>query len=98
MQLGAMSLIGFVSGLAGAVLGSWRTALKIGEWKREIELRIRAAEKRLERGDGPVGEVPLLAVRLEAMGETLRGIQQLLRDELPRFVSREECERRHEHD
>ena len=61
------------------------------------EQRLREIDKRLERGGQHIEDVPVLSARFEALTEELREIKLVLRQELPRLVSKEECQRRHEH-
>ena len=55
-------------------------------------------QKRLDRGGMRIDEVPVHAAKLEAVTTELREIKLTLRAELPRLVSKDECERRHERD
>ena len=87
-----------VSAVAGGFIGGWAVAYRLGQWRESIEQRLRNAEKRLEKGDVPLDEVPVLRARLDIVIEELRDIKRQLREDLGRMVSRVECERRHERD
>jgi len=92
-----IDLIRLIIGIAGAVIGGfaggWMVAFRLGRWRSGIESRVRANEERLKRGDEPVGEVPVLRTRMEVLIEEVRDIKTMMRDG---FVTREECNRRHE--
>lgn len=84
------------SALVGGFIGGWTVAFRLGSWRQRVEDKIDYIEDRLRRGDAPVNEVPVLAARLDALKASLDGVALTLRNELPRLVSREECDRRHE--
>lgn len=87
-----------VAALIGGCVGGCIVAFKEGRWRQKVEDRLKAAEERLEKGDPPIGEVPILRTRLQAIMETLAEIKHELREERKMFVPRTECDRRHEAD
>jgi len=91
-------IVSFLCGLIGAFLGGWRVAYRSGQWKQRTDDRLAAAEGRLEKGNHPLGLVPVLDVRMQALMDDVREIKEQLRDWLPRLVTKEECARRHGHD
>lgn len=89
-------IVSALAALAGGLIGSWTTAFRWGRRWQELQDRVTANERRLERGDRHVDAVPVLQARLDVVIESLREIKAELREDRMRFVSREECERRHE--
>lgn len=85
-------------GLFGGLVGSWTTAFRWGRRWQNLVDRMEAAERRLAKGDPLVGNVPILTTRVEMILEELRIIKSELRDDRARFVTHEECDRRHEPD
>mgnify|MGYP001126006950 CR=1 FL=1 len=85
-----------VSAVAGGFIGGWTVAWRTGRWQQRVEDRLSACEARLEKGDAPIGAIPVLGARLDAMVEELKGIKSELRAERAMFVTRAECDKRHE--
>ncbi|NLG64569.1 MAG: hypothetical protein GX537_03075 [Actinobacteria bacterium] len=87
--------LSIISALAGGFIGGWVVAFRLGRTLQAIESRLEVCEQRLERGDKPVGDVPVLRTRLETVIEELRDIKRELREDRKTFVSHGECDRRH---
>ena len=90
-------LSGF-SALVGGFAGGCIVAFRLGRVIQKIEDDVAANTQRLARGDGPVGDVPVLKERVEVVIEELREIKRALRDDRKEFVTHTECDRRHEAD
>lgn len=86
-----------IAGVLGGLLGSWLTAFRVGRWMQRIEDRVEANERRLERGDPHVGEVPILAANQKAIITELRDFRAEVRGDRSRWVTHGECNRRHEY-
>ena len=94
-MIDVMRLIFVMAGaVIGGFVGGWTVAFRIGRWRSDIEARVRANEERLKRGDAPVGRVPVLTERMEMVIEEIRDIKKMMTE---RLVTRQECDRRHEH-
>lgn len=84
-----------VTSVLGGFIGGWFVAFRIGSWRGAFEARLAAAEERLKRGDTPVGQVPILASKVEIIIEELRSLRREMREDRAQLVDREECDRRH---
>ena len=86
------------SALCGGFVGGATVAYRMGKWRQAVEDRLAAAEKRLEKGDNPIGQVPIVRVQVDALITELRALKQEVHDGLDKLVTRSECDRRHERD
>ena len=84
-----------LSALFGGFIGGWVVAFRLGRWRQRIEDHLESIESRLRKGDPLVDSVPVLSARVELILEELRIIRSELRNDRGRFVSHEECDRRH---
>ncbi len=91
LQVLVSVLCAVVAGFAGGCTVSYR----MGQWRQKVGDRLDTVEARLEKGNGPVGMVPILDTRMEVLIEDVKEIKQSMRDWLPRLVTNEECNRRH---
>ena len=87
-----------VAALVGGFAGGWIVAFRLGRALQKIEDDVAANTRRLARGNGPVGDVPVLKARVEVVIGELREIKAELREDRQRFVTHTECDRRHEND
>ena len=91
----AQALISGLSALAGGFIGGCIVAYRMGRWRQKVEDRLKVNEDRLGRGDRHVGQVPILETRLNTVIDEIRLLRQEVREDRQRFVSHEECDRRH---
>jgi len=97
MQIEWVTVIcSLISGLMGGLIGAGTIGWRIGRWQGQIEHRIEAAEKRLDKGNHPIDQVPVIEARLDTVIEEIRDMKRTFRENIERLVSREECDRRHE--
>ncbi len=91
-----------VSALFGGAVGGWlmafRVGHRVGQWQATIDQRLTVAEKRLEKGDEPVGEVPVLGVKIDGLAEQIKKLEGMVSQVIGNTVTTRECERRHERD
>jgi hypothetical protein len=85
------------SAVVGGFVGGWVVAFRLGRWRQRVEDRLDQLDERLAAGDAHVDAVPVIAARLEVVLEELRNLRREMREEHAAFVSRGECDRRHEH-
>jgi hypothetical protein len=88
--------VSVISAVTGGFVGGWVVAFRLGRWRQRVEDRLEGIEQRLADGDRFVNMVPVVNTRLEMMLEELREIKKALRDASSRFVTHEECDRRHD--
>lgn len=87
--------ISATSALFGGFVGGWVVAFRLGRWRQRVEDHLESIEARLVRGNPAVDSVPVLETRVELILDELRTIRQEMRQDRSRFVSHEECNRRH---
>jgi hypothetical protein len=92
----AQTAISAVSALFGGFVGGWVVAFRLGRWRQRVEDHLESIEARLLKGDRLVDGVPVLSTRVELILEELRTIRAEMRQDRHRFVSHEECDRRHQ--
>jgi len=85
------------SALAGGFVGGWVVAFRLGRWRQRVEDHLESMSARLDARNGRVDAVPVIEARLAAVLEEVRAIRKELREDRSRFITREECNRRHEH-
>jgi hypothetical protein len=88
--------ISAASALAGGFVGGWVVAFRMGRWRQRVEDHLENIEARLDKGEGVVGSVPVLSTHVDLILEEVRSIRADLRRDRARFVTREECNRRHD--
>jgi hypothetical protein len=89
------TLLSAGSAVCGGFIGGWVVAFRIGRWRQRMEDQLANIQARLDRGDGVVESVPILATRVDLILEELRAIKNEMRQDRKSFVSHEECNRRH---
>jgi len=89
------TMISALSALFGGFVGGWVVAFRLGRWRQRVEDHLESIEARLLRGDRAVDSVPVLGARVELILDELRTIKAEMRRDRERFVSHEECNRRH---
>jgi len=87
-----------ISALCGGFIGGWVVAFRLGLWRQRVEDHLESIEKRLLKGDRHVESVPVLRTRVDLILEEIRTIKAEMQQDRQRFVSHEECKRRHESD
>jgi len=87
--------VSVMSALTGGFVGGWVVAFRLGLWRQSVEDRLGTIEKRLGDGDRHLNVVPVMSARLEIVLDEIRGIKEAMREERQRFVTHEECDRRH---
>ena len=87
-----------VSALVGGFVGGWVVAFRLGRWRQRVEDRLDRIDERLANGAPHVDAVPVVEARLDVVLEELRSLRKEMRQDRATFISREECDRRHEHD
>ena len=85
-----------LSALAGGFIGGCLVAYRMGRWRQWVESKIGEHDKRLEKGNPAVDQVPILMTRVEAIIATLDEFKEAFRDFVGRVVTKDECDRRHE--
>lgn len=88
--------VSVVCAVVGGFVGGWVVAFKLGRWRQSVEDRLDSVEKRLGAGDRLLDVVPVIRARLDVMLEEIRELKRSLHDERQRFVTHEECDRRHD--
>lgn len=88
-------LFSLTSGIVGGLIGAVTVGWKVGRWQAQIEGRLKTAEERLEKGDDPIDQIPVITGRLDTVIEEIRDMRKQMREDMQRLVSREECDRRH---
>ena len=88
-------LIAMVSSVAGGFIGGWTVAFRMGQWRQMVEQTLREHDRRLEAGNEPIDQVPVIANRLDTCIEEIRDIKRQLREDMRLLVTRQECDRRH---
>ncbi len=89
------TVVSALSALFGGFIGGWVVAFRLGRWRQRIEDHLENIESRLRKGDPLVDSVPVLSTRIDLILEELRIIKSEMRKDRERFVSHEECDRRH---
>ncbi len=84
-----------VSALFGGFVGGWVVAFRLGRWRQRVEDHLESIEARLRKGGRTIDSVPVLQARLDLVLEELRSLKGELRGDRKRFVTHEECNRRH---
>ncbi len=84
------------SALAGGFVGGWVVAFRLGRWRQWVDDSLRSMEKRLGNGDRLLDIVPVINARLDMVLDEIRAIKAAMREDRQQFVSREECNRRHD--
>jgi len=87
--------ISALSALFGGFVGGWLVAFRWGRWRQRVEDHLESIEGRLLKGDSLVDNVPVLDARVDLILDELRALKAELREDRGRFVSHEECNRRH---
>ena len=112
MQLIWVVTSGVFGGVVGGLIGAFTSGYRLGTKLQHLDDRVAANEKRLEKGDPHVEDVPVLRARIDAV---LAAIQELkvsmkdarqeaadgrkvLHEKLEDRVTHEECDRRHPDD
>ncbi len=90
------TVVSAVSALAGGFIGGWVVAFRMGRWRQRVEDHLESIEARLQKGEGVVGNVPVLSTRVDLILEEVRSIRADLRRDRGSFVTHEECDRRHD--
>lgn len=85
-----------VAALFGGFVGGWVVAFRLGRWRQRVEDHLQSIESRLLKGDPLVDSVPVLSTRVDMILEELRIIKSEMRRDRERFVSHQECDRRHQ--
>lgn len=91
-----------IIGLLGSVVGASGSALVAvfvsGRWQGRTDQRIDNIEDRLESGRDPIQNVPVLRSQIQQMGESIDRLERVvekMNDQNDKFVTQQECERRH---
>ena len=87
--------VSVVSAVAGGFMGGWVVAFRMGRWRQRVEDHLENIERRLASGDRTLYNVPIIDTRLEALVEELKALRTERREDVRRFVTHEECDRRH---
>lgn len=89
------ALVSVISAVAGGFMGGWVVAFRMGRWRQRVEDHLENIERRLASGDRTLYNVPIIDTRLEALVQELKALREERREDIRRFVTHEECDRRH---
>lgn len=90
------AVVSIVCAVVGGFTGGWVVAFRMGSWRQRVEDHLRSIEERLIRGDETLDRVPIVDTRMDVVLEEIRALKKEMREERRRFVSHEECNRRHD--
>jgi len=89
------AIVSISSALVGGFVGGWVVAFRMGRWRQRVEDHLEQVEKRLSVGDRALDAIPVISTRLEVLIEDVRTMRDEMRHDRARFVTHEECDRRH---